>query len=78
MELEGIFRKSGSIEEEEEIIEELQKLGAGDQLKNLPNYSGYAIAGVVKKFFTKLLHPIVPYSLYIKLLSILSETVVKA
>ena len=78
LDLEGIFRKSGSIEEEEEIIEELQKLGPGEQLKNLPNYSGYAIAGVVKKFFTKLHQPIVPYALYIKLLSILSETVVKA
>jgi hypothetical protein len=28
--LEGIFRKSGSIEEEEEIIEDLAKLGPGD------------------------------------------------
>lgn len=75
--LEGIFRKSGSIEEEEEIIEELGKLGPGEELKNLDEYSGYAVAGVVKKFFTKLEHPIVPYSLYIKLLNILSETQVK-
>lgn len=29
LELEGIFRKSGSIEEEEEIIEELAKLNDG-------------------------------------------------
>jgi hypothetical protein len=47
-------------------------------LKKLADYSGYAVAGVVKKFFTKLLTPIVPYALYSKLLSILSETQVKA
>ena len=27
-------------------------------------YSGYAVAGVVKKFFTKLSDPIVPYKTY--------------
>jgi hypothetical protein len=30
-------------------------------LQNIDDYSGYAIAGVVKKFFTKLTTPIVPY-----------------
>lgn len=77
LELEGIFRKSGSIEEEEEIIEELVVLGADESLKNLANYSGYAVAGVVKKFFTKMLEPIVPYALYSKLLNILADTVVR-
>lgn len=55
----------------------MQKLGAGEQLKKLADYSGYAVAGVVKKFFTKLTKPLVPFSLYTKLLAILSETVVK-
>ena len=48
-----------------------------DTLKNIDEHSGYAVAGVVKKFFTKLSSPIVPYSLYSKLLAILSETQVK-
>lgn len=56
---------------------QLQKLSPGDQLKNIEEYSGYAIAGVVKKFFTKLTNPIVPFVLYNKLLSILQETAVK-
>ena len=30
-------------------------------LKNIDEHSGYAVAGVVKKFFTKLTIPIVPY-----------------
>jgi hypothetical protein len=33
-------------------------------LKNIHEYSGYAIAGVVKKFFTKLTVPIIPYEIY--------------
>ena len=52
-------------------------LGADESLKNLANYSGYAVAGVVKKFFTKMLEPIVPYALYSKLLNILADTVVR-
>lgn len=72
LELEGIFRKSGSCEEVDEIIQQLGKMEAGDQLKNIEEYSGYAIAGAVKKFFTHLLTPIVPYALYSKLLTILS------
>ena len=75
--LEGIFRKSGSIEEEEEIVAQLGKLQPGDQLKNTEEYSGYAIAGVIKKFFTKLTTPIVPFALYNKLLVILQETQIK-
>lgn len=71
LDLEGIFRKSGSIEEEEEIIAQLGKLMPGEQLKNIEEFSGYAIAGVIKKFFTKLTTPIVPFALYNKLLSIL-------
>ena len=52
-------------------------MAPGDQLKNIDEFSGYAVAGVVKKFFTKLASPIVPYTLYTKLLTILSETQVK-
>ena len=52
-------------------------MAPGDTLKNIDEYSGYAVAGVVKKFFTKLATPIVPYTLYNKLLNILSETTVK-
>ena len=52
-------------------------LNEGDSLRNIQNYSGYAVAGVVKKFFTKLTVPIVPYVLYIKLMGTLSTSVVK-
>jgi hypothetical protein len=33
-------------------------------LKNIDEYSGYAIAGVAKKFFTKLTVPIISYEIY--------------
>lgn len=33
-------------------------------LSKIDERSGYAIAGVVKKFFTKLLVPIIPYEIY--------------
>lgn len=33
-------------------------------LKNIDDHSGYAIAGVVKKFFTKLKVPIISYEIY--------------
>jgi hypothetical protein len=61
LEMEGIFRKSGSIEEEEDIIMQLTEMSAVSPLKNIDEFSGYAVAGVVKKFFTKLTTPIVPY-----------------
>lgn len=77
LELEGIFRKSGSIEEEEEIIEELGKLNDGEELRNIEEYSGYAIAGVVKKFFTKLIAPVVPYAVYNSILTMMTQTTVK-
>ena len=76
LKLEGVFRKAGSIEQEEQIIVELSKI-----IGNLPpnvdverpklncaEYSGYSVAAVVKKFFTKLLTPIFPYALYNKIL----------
>lgn len=44
-------------------------------LDKIDEHSGYAIAGVVKKFFTRLLTPIVPYALYSHLLSMLSTGV---
>lgn len=33
-------------------------------LKNIDEHSGYAVAGVVKKFFTKLKVPIISYGIY--------------
>jgi len=33
-------------------------------LKGIDEHSGYAIAGVVKKFFTKLTVPIISYEIY--------------
>ncbi len=33
-------------------------------LKNIDEHSGYAIAGVIKKFFTKLSVPIISYEIY--------------
>jgi len=33
-------------------------------LKNIDDHSGYAVAGVVKKFFTKLSVPIISYEIY--------------
>ncbi len=72
LELEGIFRKSGSIEEEEEIIQELSQMTAVGVLKQPETgpYCGYAVAGVVKKLFTKLDHPIVPYATYNKVMAL--------
>jgi len=52
---------------------ELAKLGVGEQLKNIANYSGFAIAGVVKKFFTKLTSPVVPYPVYNSMLALLGQ-----
>lgn len=68
LEMEGIFRKSGSIEEEEEIIVEMSKMAGVGPLKNIDEFSGFAVAGVVKKFFTKLVTPIVPFEIYNKLI----------
>jgi hypothetical protein len=41
-------------------------------LKNIDEHSGYAIAGVIKKFFTKLTIPIIPYELYNEIMQITS------
>lgn len=40
-------------------------------------YSGYAYAGVVKKFFTKLVNPIVPYEIYDKIMMIVASNPIK-
>ena len=72
MSQEGIFRKAGSVEEEDEIINSLPSLTKVGTLK-MPEtdmYSGYAIAGVIKKFFTSLEIPIVPYRIYNKVISL--------
>lgn len=39
-------------------------MGSVMPLKNIDEYSGYAIAGVAKKFFTKLIVPIISYEIY--------------
>jgi hypothetical protein len=43
----------------------------------LAEYSGFAIAGVVKKFFTKLLVPVVPYTVYTSILGMLAQSTIK-
>ena len=43
----------------------------------MADYSGFAIAGVVKKFFTKLLVPVVPYSVYNSILGMLAVSGIK-
>jgi hypothetical protein len=70
MELEGIFRKSGSAQEEQEIIEELGRMREAGVLgpgKSGPR-CGYAVAGVIKKFFTRLTEPLIPYATYNKVM----------
>lgn len=67
LELEGIFRKSGSIEEEEDLVREL--FNRNDKYLETVN-DGYVIAGVIKKIFTNLAEPIFPYSIYEKIMSI--------
>lgn len=39
-------------------------------IKNLEDYSGFAIASVVKKFFTKLNIPIIPYDIYNEIMNL--------
>jgi len=46
-------------------------------LQKLAEYSGFAIAGVVKKFFTKLLAPIVPYNVYTSILGMFAIGTIK-
>ena len=70
--LEGIFRKSGAIDEEEMIIDELMDMKDEDSFKNIEEYTGYSIAGVIKKFFTKLTLPIVPYAVYDRIMGVVS------
>lgn len=72
MQLEGIFRKPGSIEDEEEIIKDLSSMKeiGGLRVPETGVYSGYAVAGVIKKFFTKLHDPIVPYKTYNYIMSL--------
>lgn len=52
-------------------------MGEGDSFKNVGEYSGYAYAGVVKKFFTKLINPIVPYEVYDRIMMIISNNPIK-
>ena len=46
-------------------------------MQKLAEYSGFAIASVVKKFFTKLLTPVVPYNVYISILGMLTIGTIK-
>lgn len=43
----------------------------------MQEYSGYSYAGVVKKFFTKLVNPIVPYEIYDRIMMIISNNPIK-
>lgn len=52
-------------------------MGDGETFKKVLDYSGYAYAGVVKKFFTKLINPIVPYEIYDKIMMIISNNPIK-
>ena len=54
------------------IIEELGKMESVGVLKETETgpYCGYAVAGVIKKIFTKLSEPIVPYATYNKIMSL--------
>ncbi len=74
LKLEGVFRKAGSFDEEEQIILAFEKI-LGDKEGQAVNFTleglditGYSLAAVIKKFFTKLLTPIFPYDLYNKIL----------
>lgn len=55
---EGIFRKSGNIETEEELITELAKKNE-KVLDTIDD--GFVVAGVIKKIFTHAKEPILPY-----------------
>lgn len=52
-------------------------MGEGEGFLKAKEYSGYAFAGVVKKFFTKLLSPIVPYEVYDRVMMIVSSSPIK-
>jgi hypothetical protein len=62
---EGIFRKSVSIDEENETLGELSGRNFG-YLQQITN--PHLIASLIKKFFTNLKEPIVPFALFDRLL----------
>jgi hypothetical protein len=72
LELEGIFRKSGSIEEEEDLVRELFSKNE-KYLETVTD--GYVVAGIIKKIFTNLTEPIIPYALYDKIMKLLCANV---
>ena len=51
-------------------------MGDTDDFKQLEEYTGYSLAGVVKKFFTKLTQPIVPYQVYNRIMGVVSTSTV--
>lgn len=52
-------------------------MGEGERFAKVKEYSGYAYAGVVKKFFTKLVQPIVPYEVYDRIMRIVGSNPIK-
>lgn len=62
---EGIFRKSVSIDEENETLEELSSRNFG-YLEQITN--PHLIASLIKKFFSNLKEPIIPFALFDKLM----------
>lgn len=62
---EGIFRKSVSIDEENQTLEELSSRNFG-YLEQITN--PHLIASLIKKFFSNLKEPIIPFALFDKLM----------
>ncbi len=62
---EGIFRKSVSIDEENETLEELSSRNFG-YLQQITN--PHLIASLIKKFFSNLKEPIIPFPLFDRLM----------
>lgn len=52
-------------------------MGEGQSFQKVLDYTGYSYAGVVKKFFTKLINPIVPYEIYDRIMMIISSNPIK-
>lgn len=58
LEVEGLFRKSGSVKKQKAIIEQLEKLGTMDRCHNAID-----IANILKTFFRDLPTPLISYTL---------------
>lgn len=68
LEVEGLFRKSGSVKKQKAIIEQLEKCGTMDRCHNAID-----IANILKTFFRDLPTPLIPYTLQEPLLRCLEH-----